>query len=145
MAVTLSSLAAVAMCNAFTALINQGSAVDSGYFRIYAGAVPANARAALVGENTLLVELDCSADAFADAVANDAAGYAEAQANTIPEAVAVGTGTATFFRHFDRDNRVVYQGTVSLPNGGGQLELSNTAVTAEINTVIQSYAITYPM
>lgn len=145
MAVSLSSIAAVKICDFITSLFNEGTAVDSGYVRIYSGPKPVNNRAALVGANLVLVELDSPADAFSDAAANDVAGYAEALANPIPDTPATSDGEATFFRQFNRNNEAVYQGDVSAANGGAEMELSSTSLIAGINAVVQSYAIRYPM
>jgi hypothetical protein len=145
MSVSVSSAIAVLMCDTFTAQINVGTTVAAGYVIVYKGTVPANARAAMAGDVAQLVKLTSPADAFADAVANDAGGYAESIAGAIPNTPATADGHATFFRQYNRDNQVIYQGSVTLPNGGGEMELSSLDLLTGINAVVQSYSIRYPM
>lgn len=144
MSLSFTSALALAMLNFFTGKINDGTAVAGGYVRVYAGVKPTNVRTALAG-NTVLAELPSPADAFADATVNDAGGYCEALAAAIADIPAAADGTATFFRQFNRDNVAIYQGDVGLSGSGAEMELSNVALIAGINVVVQSYIIRQPM
>jgi hypothetical protein len=113
---SISTAARSAAADAVTALIGA-----SGLLRIYEGAVPATAQAALGGGNNVLAELPLSADAFADAVA----GVSTANAIT-SDSSADKSGTATFFRVLTSGGTCVMQGSVG--TSGCDLNLSTTSI-----------------
>lgn len=112
---------------------------DSGFLRIYAGSVPANADASL-GAATLLGTCGFGATAFG------AASSGTATANAISnDTAADATGTATFFRVVESDGTTIaWQGTVSASGGGGDLILTPAAVVAGVQIAITSLTFTVP-
>jgi hypothetical protein len=100
---------------------------NSGSLRIYSGTMPTTADTALSG-NTLLSTLPMAATAFG--AANTSTGVATAAAIT-SDTNAAATGTATFFRVLETGGTVVvFQGTVTVTGGGGELQLSSTSIVA---------------
>ena len=144
MTMSFNSATAVAACDLYTSRVNAGAAVPAPYFVVFKGTIPANVRAP-IGDAVPLVTIVTAVDTFIDAVPNDAGGYAEALANAIADTPASADGIATFFRQFNRDNVAIWQGTVSEPNAGGDMELSSVNVIAGVNVVVQSYAFRTPM
>lgn len=71
-----------------------------------------------------------------------AASSGSATANSLPrEGTATGAGTAAKFRVRNRDNSEVFQGTVTVTGGGGDMELSSTTIA--VNDVIRINTFTY--
>lgn len=133
MTISLATARRNAACDGITARAN------SGYLRIYAGSVPANANASL-GAATLLGTCGFGATAFG------AASGGTATANAISnDSAADATGTATFFRVFESDGTtVVLQGSVSASGGGGDLILTPADVVAGVQIAITSITLTVP-
>jgi hypothetical protein len=124
----LSSPAARAAADAVCALCNGGT------IKIYTGAQPANADAAVAG--TLLVTLTFSATAFA---ASTGAGVATA--NAIGAANAGASGTAAWFRAFKSDGTTaVFDGSVG--TSAADLILSSVALTSGGNVAVSSLTYT---
>lgn len=124
----LSSPAARAGADAICALCNGGT------IKVYSGAQPANADAAVAG--TLLVTLTFSATAFA---ASTGAGVATA--NAIGAANAVATATAAWFRAFKSDGTTaVFDGSVG--TSAADLILSSVALTSGGNVAVSSLTYT---
>jgi hypothetical protein len=105
----------------------------SGKIRIYSGARPANADAAITG--TILAELPCSAT-FAPAPSG---GVLTASAIT-QDSSADASGTASHFRLMTSANAAVMDGDVG--QGSGDLSLNSTAITAGGTVAITSFVIT---
>lgn len=107
-------------------------ALDSGYFRIYSGSVPANADAALGGA-TLLAELRFAATAF------PAASSGTKTANAIAPAIAAASGTPSFFRALKSDGvTCVLQGTAG---ASGDLVTSPGTINSGDNVSVGSFAL----
>ena len=114
------------------------SRCNNGVIRVYSGAVPATADAALSG-NTQLAELAFGATAFAPAV------NGVATANAITQDAAIdASGTATFFRVFQSGGTVVvFQGTVALT--GADLNITPSVSLIQNGTLsISSLTYTQP-
>lgn len=139
MALSFNAALAQLICDTYTGRINNGSAQPTPYFVIYKGTVPANVRTAPAGDVAPLASVPMAADAFGDSVVNLGAGYVEATAGTITDTAATADGAASFFRQFDRDGNAIWQGTITGPGGGGDMELSTTNVVTGVNVVVQSY------
>jgi len=143
MTITTSVEVAIAELDAVVDRADSGTTNPSARFTIYAGAMPANARAPL-GDATALVTIAMGNPAFGDAADNAAASAAEALANAIADTPALATGTASFYRLVDRDETVLWQGTVTEPNQGGDMEVSAINVVTGVNIVVQSFAMRAP-
>lgn len=133
MAISLAVARKNAACDGIVARAN------SGFLRIYAGSVPANADASL-GAATLLGACGFASTAFG------AASSGTATANAISnDTAADATGTATFFRVVESDGTTIaWQGTVSASGGGGDLILTPAAVVAGVQIAITSLTFTVP-
>ena len=114
-----------------TALRNAwGDAVDdatnagagAGKLRIYTGAQPASTADAATG--TLLAEVTLGDPAFG-ACANGILPM-----NNPASVNASATGTAGWYRVLDSNNVAVHDGSVTATGGGGDLELSTTALVS---------------
>lgn len=143
MALSLKTSIALIVCDALVAQAGVGSTNPAARFSVYSGTPPANVEAALSG-NTALITIDMANPAFKAAVDNPTDNCAEAEANTIAEQPAVADGTATFYRLFDRSGTAIWQGTVSEPNLGGDMEVSSLNVIAGVSVVVQSFFIRVP-
>ena len=117
-----------------TRLDNAWDQCNAGFVKIYSGAVPANADAALAG-NTLLSTLTFANPAFGAAAAGVKTANAIAQ-----DPSAVATGVATFFRATKSDNTVIAQGTVG--TAGEALNLGTTSINAGDIVQISSFVVT---
>jgi hypothetical protein len=135
LATRITNAAAIAACNAITALAN------SGKLRIYSGTQPVNADTGLSG-NTLLAELTLSATAFGSAV--DATDKATATANTITaDSSADAAGTASWFRVIKSDNTTTaWDG--SCGTASADLILNTTTITLGANVSVSSWTFTMP-
>ena len=142
MTLSISNLAAIAACDAVVDRIDLGTTDAQGSLSIYDGAVPANADTAL-GAQTQLAELEMSNPAFGAAVDGTPGGVATAGAIS-DDTAADATGTATFFRIFNRDNVAVLQGTVTATGGGGELELVTVSLVINVVVEITSLTVTMP-
>lgn len=127
---------AIAACDAICARLDLGSVNPAATIEIYSGAAPTTL-AEVVTTQVLLVKLAMNASgAFAGAI--DGVNHAEATANAIADTPALADGTAAWFRIRDRDDAVRWQGTLSEPNLGGDLELSSLNIIAGVNVVTVS-------
>ena len=128
MALTLSTAARNAACNAVVDLPDAGSTVAQGYVKIQTS-----------GDSDL-VQID-----FNTPPAFGAASTGAATINGTPlSGTASGTGTAAKFRVYDRDNAEVWQGTVTATSGGGDIELDNTSINSGQTVNITSWTHTQP-
>lgn len=116
-----------AAANGVTGLLNSGT------LRIYSGAAPADANAAL-GSATLLAQLPLSATAFGAAVTG------AASANAITAATAAATGTASFFRLVTSAGVATVQGTVG--TSGAELNLTSTAIQSGTQVSVSAFTFT---
>jgi len=142
MALSISNAPAILMCNALVDALDLGTADPTGTIIIYSGTAPALCDDALSG-NTVLAELELSNPAFGGAV--DVTPGARATANAIAsDPVANATGTASFFRAFDRDNIARFQGNVTATGGGGMLEVNTVSFVAGATVQITALTVTMP-
>lgn len=136
MTYSISNAAAIAACDAVVDLVDVGAG-SNGTLRIYDGTEPTNVDTALSG-NTVLAELAMSATAFGAAA--DGAPGGIATANSISDDTSANaTGTATFFRIFDKDDTAVIQGAV-----GTELTLNSTAIQSGATVSISALTFNFP-
>jgi hypothetical protein len=137
LATRISNAAAIAACNAITALLNTGGA---GKVRIYDGTQATDPDTA-VGAQVKLAELTLSATAFPTAVDNT--GKATATANAITaDSSADATGTASWFRAINGAGTAVIDGSVG--TSGADMNLNNVSITLGANVSISSWTFTIP-
>ena len=109
---------------------------NSGYIRIYTGAIPATPETAVSG--TLLAELQFNATAFGAA----AAGVITANAIT-QDSNADNTGVAGTYRALKSDGTTaLWDGTVS--TSGADLNLNSTSINAGVAVSVSSLTVTLP-
>lgn len=136
LATRISNAAAIAACNAITALLG-----TAGKIRIYSGTQPTDPDTGLSG-NTLLAELALSNPAFPTAVDNT--GKATATANTITaDSSADATGTATWFRAVTSGNVAVIDGSAGI-GSSFDLNLNSDSITIGGNVSISGWTFTVP-
>ncbi len=126
MSLTLQNAARSAMCNALVDLLDAGS--GTGQMTI------------CESDNTVLSEHALNNPAFG------AASNGVTTANTIgADTSANATGTAAKCRWYDRDAALVFEGTVTVTAGGGDIELNSLAISSGVQVTINaSGTITVP-
>jgi hypothetical protein len=126
MAITLTTAARNAACNAIVDLIDIGAAAN-GTLVLYAGGVG----------GTTLATFTLAGTAFGAASTG-----AATLASTPINATATGTGTANAFQVRDQDTAEVFRGSVTATGGGGDLTLDNTSVASGQTVSITSFTFT---
>lgn len=139
MAIKIANLTAIAAVAALTDFIDNGG--DPATLVIYGGAAPTNADDAIAAQ-PVLVTFELPNPSFGAPVDIDPG--AQATANPVSSVQASATGTATFFRIYNRDEAAVLQGTVTDTNGAGDLKLSSTAIISGIDVTVVSLTVTQP-
>jgi len=136
---------ASAMANAAASKAEEGNLLANSRIVLYAGPVPGNAQSALVGANTVLATINLDAtNPFQAAEIDTDMRVAECLATNIPDTPASANGTVTFYRQFNRNNEVIWQGIVTGPDDGGDLTLTSVNVIADVNVILQRYSIRVP-
>lgn len=121
------------MLDALVDRMDAGAA--AGYFKIFTGTQPADPDA--VDSGTLLAQ--CTANDPAFNSAQDTTGDATATANAISDdTYANATGTAGYFRAYDSDGNVAFQGDVTAVASGGAMELDDITIDMGGNVAIDS-------
>lgn len=127
----ISNAAAIVICNALKALVDNGSVL-----RIYDGVMPTDLEPALTTQN-LLVEMALPFPAFGAAA--DGTGKASASLTSVISAAPTAAGTATFFRVLNSSGVPVWQGTVGML--GCDLNLSSTNILLGVSVRINSWTL----
>lgn len=126
MAITHPTAARNALADEIDALVNTGSTDAQGDFVI-------------LDDTTDLIEFELSDPAF-----GAAAGGTITLAGTPKSATAGATGTADKFEVRNKDNTVIYTGTVTGDGGGGDVEIDNTSVASGQSAELTSHSYTAP-
>lgn len=105
---------------------------------IYSGTIPANVAASPTGT---LLSSGCLGNAAG--WGNASGGVLTANAITA-DSDAVATGVAGYFRWLASDLTVVFQGTVTVTSGGGDLTMANTTITQHNTVTISAWVETAP-
>lgn len=137
MAIVISTAARNAGVKAITSLIDQGRANAAGYLEIRGNPRPADPQTSASG--ALLATLVLSYPAFAvpfNGLQN---------ANQInSDLSADSTGTATWFRVYDRDGNAVFDGDVSAIGGNGDIQFDNPIFTAGQVVAVSGFSVNLP-
>ena len=136
LATRITNAAAIAACNAITALIGSGAKL-----RIYSGTQPVNADTGLSG-NTLLAELALSATPFGAAVDNTDKATATANGLPLSDISADAAGTATWFRVVTSGGTTIWDGSVGTT--GADMNLNSVSITLGANVSISGWTFTMP-
>lgn len=118
MSLNISTLASNDAGDALVDLIDGGSIAATGYIELRTGTKPASPQVAATG--TLLATLNLSNPAFGNFSNGQATANAIAPDNNI-----AATGTATWFRIYNRDSVPIIDGDVTIQGGGGDIELTS--------------------
>lgn len=134
----LTQAVAAAMVDAAVDSVDSGT--GTAYVKVYDGTQPANADTA-VSTQTLLAELAFSATAFGGAADNS--GSATATANAISDDTAANaTGTASWFRVFDKDGTALWDGSVGTSDA--DMVVGTTSFVAGAKVEITSFTFSLP-
>ncbi len=128
-ATTISNAAAIAACDAQTALLDGGA--GPALIRIYDGSKPANPDVAITTQQ-LLAELTCSDPAFDPAVDGDPGGRGVARP-IADDTSAAANGTASWFRAVDSNGTGIIDGTVGTSDADMILNTVNIVVGAVVS------------
>jgi hypothetical protein len=139
MAIGLSVRGRTAACNAITALVNTGSLNANGYINIYTAPRPDSSEG-VIGSAVRLVTIPLSNPAFASA----ADGVATAIGLSSTGVVIDASGTPSWFRVFDRDNNPVWDGSVTLTDNGGDMQLNDLTFVNGGKIVITAFRAVMP-
>lgn len=120
---------------------DSGSTDANGDIRVYSGTAPADADASLSG-NTLLAQAELSNPAFGSATDANPGGTATMSGLPKSDSSIDATGTASFFRIFDRNNVCRFQGTVG--TSGTNMVVNSTAFQSGATFTITAFTITLP-
>jgi hypothetical protein len=126
MAITLSTAAREAACDAIVDLVDDGEAEGTGALVIKDG-------------STVLVEIALSATAFG----SSSSGVATASGLPL-SGTAVADGDADSYDVVDSDGTVIWSGVASMSGGGGDLILNNTNIATDQTVTISSWTFTQP-
>lgn len=136
MAARLSTAARNAACNGAVDLVDAGP--SPGTIDVRTGAQPASADDPATG--TLLATFTLADPGFGDATV----GVSTLDTSPALSATGVAAGAAGWFRMKDSTGASVLDGSVTATGGGGELELSSTAVTVGLTVQVTSGTVTMP-
>jgi len=147
MALSIRNAEAITACDEFVDACDTGSTQPNPVLVIYDGTPPTLVEDALSGNN-ILAELAMSNPAFGAAADDNPGGKATANAIS-DDTSANNTGTATFFRIFDRQATALarIQGAIRAtgdPDNGEELVLNSTAIQSGALVEITSLTATMP-
>lgn len=132
----ISDAARNAACNAIVDLLDADAGAPT--IKLYTGTQPTNADTA-IGAQTLLVTFTLDGTA---AFGNAASGVATLDVSPAITAVAVATGTATWFRATDQSGDFVFDGSVG--TSSSDLIMNTTTITSGNTCELSSLTVTVP-
>jgi hypothetical protein len=139
MSLLISTIARTAACNSITALVNSGGLNPNGYINIFTAPRPSAPEAAS-SPATRLVTIPLSNPAFAASANGEAIANGIGLAGITVEA----TGTASWYRVYDRDNNPVWDGSVSVTGDGGDMQFNDISFVLDGKVVLQSFKAIMP-
>jgi hypothetical protein len=139
LAITLALRSKTASCDSITALVDLGSLNSNGYVNIYTAPRPA-APESPIGAALRLATLPLADPAFSAATN----GVAEANGLTSTGINVDATGTPSWYRVFDKDNNAIWDGSISLTGGGGDMQFNDLNFIKDGKIVIQSFKAVVP-
>lgn len=135
MAINLSTATQNAIANAVVALMDAD--VGAASIQLRTGASPGANNAAT---GTLLATLAFNDPSFAAAVL----GVATMDNTPVLSTTGVAAGTAGYFRITDNSGDVIFDGTITVTGGGGDLEMNTTTISVGLTVEITAGTITEP-
>lgn len=138
MAIKLGVDTAIAAADAAMGLVN---VVGAGTLVVYSGTEPADPAEAITDQVALVV-FTLPTPAFLPAV--DAVSGGRAVMDAVTPVSALEDGDAAWFRLIDGNDRVILQGSVSAPLGGGDLTISSAEIITGIEVSVVSLSYVQP-
>lgn len=138
MAISISTQARNAAGAAIAALVDSGTTLANGFMEIRTGTKPATPQDTASG--ILLGVVNFSNPAFG----SFSNGVATANAIS-PDTAADNTGTAGWFRIYNRNSVAVMDGTITITGGGGDIEFDNVLFVAAGTIAISSLSLVMPI
>ena len=138
MAIKLGVDTAIAAADAAMGLVN---VVGAGTLVVYSGTEPADPAEAITDQVALVV-FTLPIPVFLPAV--DAVSGGRAVMDAVTPVSALEDGDAAWFRLIDGNDRVILQGSVSAPLGGGDLTISSVSLVQNIEVSVVSFAYVQP-
>jgi len=136
MATRISTAAQNASANAVGALVDAGS--GAGYVEIRTGSQPATANTAASG--SVLATITYSDPAFGSA----SSGVITADITPALTVAASGTGSAGGFRVYDSDANGIWDGSITVSGGGGDMTVNTVSLVIGVNFTITAQTYTQP-
>lgn len=138
MAIKLGVDTAIAAADAAMALVSNAGA---GTLVVYDGTEPTDPAEAITDQVALVV-FNLPLPAFVPAV--DAVAGGRAVMDDVTPVAALADGSAAWFRLIDANDRVILQGSVSAPLGGGDLTISSVSLVQNIVVSVVTFAYVQP-
>jgi hypothetical protein len=139
MALTISNALRTTACNAITALVDAGTLNPNGYVNIYTAPRPTGPEVA-PSPAIRLATVPLSNPAFSTAVNGEAIASGMGLTGIPVEA----TGTAAWYRVFDRDNTPLWDGSITLSGAGGDMQFNDIAFVLNGRVVLNSFKAVMP-
>lgn len=139
MAITISNASRSAACDAITSLVDIGTLNPNGYINIYTAPRPSTP-ATSSSPATRLATVPLSNPAFSAAINGEALANGIGLAGITVEA----TGTASWYRVFDRDNNAIWDGGITLTGQGGDMQFDDIAFISGGKIVLQTFKAIMP-
>lgn len=137
MATRITTAAANASCDAIVDLVDGGS--GAGYVEIRSSSQPATANTAATG--SVLATITYSDPAFGSA----SSGTATADITPALTVAASATGTAGWFRVYDSSATAVFDGSITVSGGGGDMTVNTVSLVSTVNFTITAQTVTMPV
>ena len=139
MSLLISTIARTAACNSITALVNSGSLNPNGYINIFTAPRP-SAPEVPASPATRLITIPLSNPAFGTSTNGEALANGIGLAGISVEA----TGTASWYRVYDRDNNPIWDGSVTVTGDGGDMQFNDISFILNGKVVLQSFKAIMP-
>jgi len=136
----LSAAACQAAVNAVVDLLDSGTVAAGGQVKIFSGAQPASPGTG--GTAGTLATITLSATAFG-AAALSATNYQAASAAGLPKSDtnAAATGTAAWFRAYDRDGTAIIDGDIGTTTSTADMAIDNASISAGQTVKLNSWKV----
>lgn len=139
MALSISNASRSAACTAIVNLVDIGTLNPNGYINLYTAPRP-SAPEIPSTPATRLATVPLSNPAFGAAVNGEALANGVGLAGITVEA----TGTAAWYRVFDRDNNAIWDGSITLTGQGGDMQFDDIAFVNGGKIVLQTFKAIMP-
>ena len=140
MAIGLSLRGRSAACDAIVNLVDEGTLNSNGYIGIFTAPRPTTPEVP-VNNSVRLVTIPLSSPAFGTA----SNGIATALGLTTSGITVDNSGTASWFRVFDKDNNPIWDGAITLTDGGGDMQLNDLSFLSGGKIVITTFRAVMPL